>query len=182
MLFDLVGVRVEGASVLDLFAGLGTVGLEALSRGADRAVFVECDAGLCRLLSANLREARCAERGEVVCLDVVRGIRVLRARDEAFTLVFVDPPYGANVAESVLHCLAESSVLAPGAVVAVEHSRREGISEQQALRLSWRRRLGYTVLSGYCYEPLPTSRCSAERPTSNIQRPISKGLDNRREQ
>jgi 16S rRNA (guanine966-N2)-methyltransferase len=161
-MFDLVGVEVQRASVLDLFAGLGTVGLEALSRGADRTVFVERDPRLCRLLKENLKGARCSERSEIMCLDAVHATAALRERGDSFTLVFVDPPYGFRVAEQVLRCLSESAVLAPGALVAVEHGRREELSEQTTLRLTWRRRLGYTVLTGYRYNPQAASRRSTE--------------------
>jgi 16S rRNA (guanine966-N2)-methyltransferase len=163
MLFDLVGPEVEDASALDLFAGLGTVGLEALSRGAERVVFVEREAGLCRLLRANLQGAGCAERGEVICLEAVGAIQLLRARAEAFTLVFVDPPYGFEIAEATLHSLLESGILAVDAVVAIEHGRREALHAGGPLSLLWSRRMGYTVLSGYRYEP--TKPCQSDAGT-----------------
>jgi 16S rRNA (guanine(966)-N(2))-methyltransferase RsmD len=86
--FNLIG-PVDGASVLDLFAGAGGMGLEALSRGADRAVFVESDRAACRAIERNLEKLRLTG-ARVVCDDVLRFVATERGR---YDLVFVDPPY-----------------------------------------------------------------------------------------
>jgi len=85
--FNLIG-PVDGADVLDLFAGSGAMGLEALSRGAGRAVFVESDRDACRVINANLDKLRL--QGTVLCQDVVRAVAQERAR---YDLVLCDPPY-----------------------------------------------------------------------------------------
>jgi 16S rRNA (guanine966-N2)-methyltransferase len=89
--FALVG-PVENATVLDLFAGSGALGLEALSRGASRCVFVEHDRGACRTISLNLEKLRLT--GVVVCRDVVSTLRKERAQGHRYDLVLVDAPYG----------------------------------------------------------------------------------------
>jgi 16S rRNA (guanine966-N2)-methyltransferase len=86
--FNIVAPWVEDAQVLDLFAGSGAMGLEALSRGAERAVFVEADPVACRTIERNLDKLRL--RGEVRCGDVLAAIANERRR---YDLVFVDPPY-----------------------------------------------------------------------------------------
>ena len=86
--FNIVAPWVEDADVLDLFAGSGAMGLEALSRGAARAVFVEADPAACRTIERNLDKL--GLRGEVRCADVLTGIATERRR---FDLVFCDPPY-----------------------------------------------------------------------------------------
>jgi len=91
--FSIVG-PVEGASVLDLFAGSGALGLEALSRGAARCVFVERDREARRVIRANLEHLR-LENGEVVGGDVPGVLRAQRKRGERFDLVLVDAPYDA---------------------------------------------------------------------------------------
>jgi 16S rRNA (guanine966-N2)-methyltransferase len=89
--FALIG-PVEGATVLDLFAGSGAMGLEALSRGATRCVFVERDREACRVIQGNLEKLRLT--GAVVhCRDVVHALRDEQARGQRYGLVLVDPPY-----------------------------------------------------------------------------------------
>jgi 16S rRNA (guanine966-N2)-methyltransferase len=91
--FNLIGPgRVEGASVLDLFAGSGAMGLEALSRGAAEAVFVESDPDACRAINRNLDKLG-LEGATVLCQDVLRALRTDAAAGSRYDLVLVDPPY-----------------------------------------------------------------------------------------
>jgi 16S rRNA (guanine(966)-N(2))-methyltransferase RsmD len=168
-LFDLIGAEVVGADVLDLFAGLGTVGVEALSRGARSAVFVEREPELCELLRVNLGRLGCLERSEVLCRDVVDALRGLEGHDRAFAIAFVDPPYGAGQATETISTLAAGGLLTPGAIVVAEHGRREQPPTESRLVHLWRRELGYTVLSGYRYDLPPRSQRSAEHPTANAR-------------
>lgn len=89
--FSLVGA-IEGARVLDVFAGSGAMGLEALSRGASRCVFVERDREACRVIQGNLEKLRLTG-AIVVCQDVVRALREEQARAHRYNLVLVDAPY-----------------------------------------------------------------------------------------
>ena len=89
-LFSILGVRVESARILDLFAGSGALGLEALSRGARRADFVEQDRKACRVIEANLGKARLADQARVVNREAVA---FLRRATVGYDLVFADPPY-----------------------------------------------------------------------------------------
>ena len=117
--FNLVG-PVDGASVLDLYAGSGAMGLEALSRGAASAVFVESDRDACRTIERNL-EKLSLRGAEVACRDVLRFLAAERRR---FDLILVDPPY--HVVESVAVRLATylPAVLAESGVVVLESSSR----------------------------------------------------------
>ena len=117
--FNLVG-PVDGASVLDLYAGSGAMGLEALSRGAASAVFVESDQDACRTIERNL-EKLSLRSAEVACRDVLRFLAAERRR---FDLILVDPPY--DVVESVAVRLATylPAVLAESGVVVLESSSR----------------------------------------------------------
>jgi 16S rRNA (guanine966-N2)-methyltransferase len=91
--FNLIGpVRVEGARVLDLFAGSGAMGLEALSRGAAEAVFVESDRAACRAINRNLDKLRLAP-AIVLCQDAITAVRADAAAGRRYDLVLVDPPY-----------------------------------------------------------------------------------------
>ena len=116
---------LHGARVLDLFAGSGAVGLEALSRGAARVVFVESDARVARVIRANVAVVA-LPGGEVVCDRVERFLRRGRGDGPAVDLVVADPPYAVPPAEvtGMLTALAREGWLAPGALVAVERATR----------------------------------------------------------
>jgi 16S rRNA (guanine(966)-N(2))-methyltransferase RsmD len=124
-LFDVLGPAIAGACVLDLFAGTGAVGIEALSRGAARVVFVEKDQAALRALRANLDAlgtARAAAR--VMAGDVLRVLADLATHEEPFDLVFIDPPYATSLAGRALVALAAARVCRPGSEVVVQHSTR----------------------------------------------------------
>jgi 16S rRNA (guanine966-N2)-methyltransferase len=118
-IFDLVG-PVDGAACLDLYAGSGAMGLEALSRGAESAVFVESDREACRIIARNLEKLRLTG-AEIACRDVLRFLAVERRR---FDLILVDPPY--DVVESVAVRLAAylPPLLAENGLVVLESSSR----------------------------------------------------------
>lgn len=121
--FGILGDRVVSAAVLDLFAGSGALGLEALSRGARSAVFVEPDPAAFTVLRGNI-EILGAAGAEALRLDYRRAIRNLRARRMRFRLVFLDPPYGRGMAADSAAGLLRAGLLEPGATVAVEEAAR----------------------------------------------------------
>jgi 16S rRNA (guanine966-N2)-methyltransferase len=93
MLFNILGPSVIGARVLDLYGGTGSVGLEALSRGADSCVFIEQNAGACRVIKKNLETLRLTHHAQVWHTSVKSGLRSLREGDRRFDLIFADPPF-----------------------------------------------------------------------------------------
>ena len=120
--FALVG-PLDGAAALDLFAGSGAMGLEALSRGAASCVFVERDRAACRVIQANLEKLRLTG-ATVVCRDVIGALRDEAARRRRYDLVLVDPPYEEwDAYERSLGDLVPG-VLAEDALVVVETSAR----------------------------------------------------------
>ncbi len=139
-LFSSLGSEVVGARVLDLFAGTGAVGIEALSRGAATALFVESSAGAIRTIRENLRRTGLEDRGEIRRAQVMR---VLGAGEGAFDVVFLDPPYRIAPGEldRVLTAIAAGAV-APGGLVVL--TREEG-SYMPVVPLEWAadRRLSY---------------------------------------
>ncbi|MBI5419089.1 MAG: 16S rRNA (guanine(966)-N(2))-methyltransferase RsmD [Deltaproteobacteria bacterium] len=134
-IFDILGERVAGAAALDLFAGSGALGLEALSRGAASAVFVESDRGAFAILMKNI-ESLGAEGAEVFLTDYRQALRRLRAREMRFGLVFLDPPYGKRLAAESAAGLRRAGLLDPGAVVVVEEAFR---SPEAAFPEGWER-------------------------------------------
>jgi 16S rRNA (guanine966-N2)-methyltransferase len=154
-LFNILGPPPGGA-VLDLFAGTGALGIEALSRGAERAVFIERDRQALGALRENLKELGLADRAVVVAADVKTGLRRLASSlgpEERFSWVFLDPPYAvdqASVTEAVLAELTERNLLTGCAVVTVEHDgRHRPPASVGALFLTDRREYGDTELSFY---------------------------------
>jgi pantetheine-phosphate adenylyltransferase len=125
-MFNVVGERVAGARVLDLFAGTGALGIEALSRGAAHVTFVEADRGLCETIQTNLENLEAArELFTLLKRDVRRSVKSLAG---PFDLVFVDPPYGHLLEREALAILCAEGALAPGATVLVEHASRDAVN------------------------------------------------------
>ena len=121
-LFNLLG-PVDGASVIDLFAGSGALGIEALSRGARRCRFVDDDPGACRTIRENLEQLQLT--GAVVeCRDVLAVLCAERGRGARHDLVLADPPYGSWAVQELALAEAIPAVLAPDGVVAVESDAR----------------------------------------------------------
>jgi 16S rRNA (guanine966-N2)-methyltransferase len=118
--FSSLGKSVEGAKVLDLFAGGGSLGIEALSRGATSCTFVEQSGRVLSFLRENTRGLACAE---VVRGDVRRVLPRLAGRE--FDLVLLDPPYGQGLVGTTLGLVRQHGLLAPGGTVVVEHGRDE---------------------------------------------------------
>jgi len=155
-IFNILGPPPDGA-VLDLFAGTGSLGLEALSRGARRVVFVERERQALSVLRHNLRELGVESRSTVIAADVRTGIRRLAASisgedrfsEDRFSWVFMDPPY-AREAEAILAELSDRDLLAGCAVVIVEHDKRHRPPASiGGLFLTDRREYGETELSFY---------------------------------
>ena len=132
--FNLIG-PVEGASVLDLFAGSGAMGLEALSRGAARVLFVESDREACRAIDRNLEKLRLTG-ATVLCTDAVRALAAETAARRRYDLVLVDPPYGTFSTLPVARYLPE--VLARDGLLVVETPAKEEPELALAVRTSRR--------------------------------------------
>jgi 16S rRNA (guanine966-N2)-methyltransferase len=122
-IFNILGPPPD-APVLDLYAGTGALGIEALSRGAPTAVFVERDQRALASLGRNLRELGLDGRSTILSGNVQVALSRLDPALEPFAWVFVDPPYASDEAERTLTALAGCGALAPGAVVIVEHDKR----------------------------------------------------------
>jgi len=121
--FSLIG-PVDGASVLDLFAGSGAMGLEAMSRGASRAVFVESDRDACRTIQRNLEKLRLTGAA-VLCQDALRALAAEAAAARQYDLVLADPPYGLFRTVQTPLATYLPAVLAPDGLVVVETGARD---------------------------------------------------------
>lgn len=120
VLFDLLAQDVCGASFLDLYAGTGGVGIEALSRGAARGVFVERDRAALAMLRRNLEASGLLDRAEVIPMGVLPFLRRATLRSRRFDLIFLDPPYQRSEAGPAVSLEAAARVLAPSGIVILE--------------------------------------------------------------
>ena len=141
--------QVEGKSFLDFFAGSGSVGLEALSRGAERVVFIEKDSNMVAAIERNINNYKFNGKSEVIAIDAGKGIRKLHEREEKFDILFADPPYEKGFVKKILHYLEDWMVLTCDGIVVVQHSIRETFHEilSEHYVLTDQRRSGDTVLS-----------------------------------
>ncbi len=154
-LFDVLGAAVEGSRFLDVFAGTGAVGIEAISRGAVRAVFIENHGPAATLIRRNLESLGVRSGFQILAEDALRGLTKLAGkrlpRDAGFDFVFVDPPYAAGEQyDRVLQFLGSASFLAPRAMVIAEHRHTAELPERVgALRRARVLRQGDAALTFY---------------------------------
>lgn len=150
-LFNILGPAVAGAVFVDLYAGTGAVGIEALSRGARTAVFVENHRPAVELIRANLRELGIESGAEVLAGDALRGLRRLASRGLVADFIFADPPYAdARAYTEVLDWLGENDLLASDGVLILEHAARHPLSDGGGrMKKSRTMRQGDAALSFY---------------------------------
>lgn len=132
-LFNILAPRIEGARFLDLCAGTGAVGIEALSRGASQVTFVDQSHRMCELIKTNLEAVKIDENVcEIVSADANKFLkRHLKKGDRPFDLLFYDPPYAVDY-EDILNCIGDdvAKFLRPGGSMIVEHHKKRVLAEQ----------------------------------------------------
>ncbi len=170
-LFGALAEAVVGAAFLDLYAGCGAVGLEALSRGAEKAVFVEAHAPAARLIAENAERCGLQDRARIIRAPVNRALPKLAREGAEFDLIFLDPPYGQGEVLRALRALARApSLAAGGGWVICQRSRREEIPGGIGGFLRKREsRFGETVIDWY----------QRGEPGSRIQEPPAAGREGR---
>lgn len=124
-LFNIIQYEIAG-QVLDLFAGTGQLGIEALSRGAERAVFVDLREDAIALVRENLRRTHFLDRAEIFCGDYLSYLDRCRNR---FRLIFLDPPYAEKSLENAIKCISEIDILADGGIIITERPRGKLLNE-----------------------------------------------------
>jgi 16S rRNA (guanine966-N2)-methyltransferase len=148
--FSILGPPPAGALVLDLFAGSGALGLEAVSRGAQKAIFVDQDSAALQTLRHNIEGLSLVECCQVVKGDAMRTLKRLAREQQRFHWIFIDPPYATSLAQQSLHEIGEASMLAGEAQVIVEHDKRSEPDDAFGTLLKTdSRRYGDTVVSFY---------------------------------
>lgn len=134
-LFNMIQHNIPGCSFLDLFSGSGGIGIEALSRGAKEAVFVENARSPISCIRENLVHTKLEDRAKVYQTDVVSGIHKLESQGNCFDYIFMDPPYKKGFEELILRELDDSSICGDNTIVIVESSLDTKITDEDLSRL-----------------------------------------------
>lgn len=148
--FNIIADKVYDISVLDLFAGTGQMGIEALSRGAAKAVFIDSDPDSIDCIKANLEKTRLASKASVICANVSGALSAI-SPDVKFDLVYIDPPYAdaVKVFQEISRILVSRNLLSESALVLIEHSA-EDAPEDFVTNLQFKRRCKYgTVMLSF---------------------------------
>ena len=153
-LFNVLGQTLSGGDVLDLYAGTGALGLEALSRGAERAVLVDVAAEAAELCRRNASALGFEKEVSVLRLRAERAVERFEQEGRRFVLAFADPPYAAKAGAWVVGAVAP--LLTQGGTLVVEHDKREELPEVGGTLFKVdQRRFGDTVVSLYRAAPPP---------------------------
>lgn len=126
-LFDILSGAIAGVNFLDLFAGSGAVGIEALSRGAARAVFVDKDKACCEAIEENLNKIK--QNAEVINTDTDRALDILSNSGNKVDIIFIDPPYYSDLTKKTLQKISACDILSPCALVIVQHYKKDDCCE-----------------------------------------------------
>lgn len=147
-LFNILPRDLSGYKVLDLYAGTGSLTVEALSRGASEALLIDSAGEARKVIQENLKSLELLDRVRIWQTPVARAIRQLSRQGEAFDLVFLDPPYEKGLVEATLRAIGKGGILKGTGLVVAEHSVREKVATSYGpLRLNDQRRYGTTMIS-----------------------------------
>ena len=146
-LFSIINFDLPGASVLDLFGGTGQLGIEALSRGAKKAVFVDTREDACKIIRENLRRTKLENLSQVIRSDY---LDYLHRSKEKFDIILLDPPYAEVFLEKALKCIAEIDILQSGGIIIAERPLgKELLLEFEGYTRSKEYKYGNTLLTLY---------------------------------
>lgn len=119
-LFNMLQPRLVQTQFLDLFSGSGAIGIEALSRGADKAVFIENNPKAVECIRENLKTTKLEAQAVVINHDVITGLRMLEGKNSPFDTIFMDPPYHQDLERRVLEYLGSSSLIDEDTMIIIE--------------------------------------------------------------
>lgn len=126
--FNILGTRVKNARVLDLFAGTGALGLEALSRGASHAVFVDVSAAACRTIRQNIDRCRFSGQTDLIQQDLFFPLHDPAVTTRCFDLIFMDPPYDREYIKKIVEKQTIAAILSDSGIIVAEHATKERLS------------------------------------------------------
>jgi len=147
-IFNIIAFNVQDACILDLFAGTGALAIEALSRGAKFAVFIDISKNAVSTIRENIKLCNLDDRVKVIKWDINKNLKCIEHSKPAFNLVFMDPPYDKNFLKPTLHNLHLSCCMEKGCLIIVEHSLHEPIPKDPAVfEITDQRKYGKTLVS-----------------------------------
>jgi len=160
--FNILGQRVVNASVLDLFAGTGALGIEALSRGSDRCVFIDNAAEALVVIRKNITQCALEERSRVIRWNIINSLDCIQCHQPPFDLVFMDPPYGEDFIVPALSHLQRSASIVADVQIVVEHEASDCVPQVVSeFKIIDQRRYGKSLVSFLtCLQPMkaPTGK------------------------
>lgn len=152
-LFNILADKTDGAAVLDLFAGTGNLGLEALSRGANSAIFVDNAVASLNIVKENAQHTRLQEKCQFWKMDVLKSIARCYESAQKFDLIFCDPPYNKGYLSAVMQRLEERNILCSAGILVFEHSRHETLNFMlQKFKITRSELYGETVITLFQYD------------------------------
>lgn len=153
-MFSIIGPYFDGGQVLDLFAGTGGLGIEALSRGMEHGVFIDMEYKSIEVIKSNVQSARLTEQAEIYRNEAGRALKVLQKREATFDLVFLDPPYRMKNGIELMQEMHERGLLNPGATIVLEFETGHPYPTECQHFIGVRQaEYGDTTLYVYRYEP-----------------------------
>ncbi len=152
-LFNIINGHIIDSNVLDLFAGTGSLGIECLSRGANKCVFVDVSKSSIDIVKSNIKKARVESESEVMNVDCKTAIDKLKVKNERFDLIFMDPPYYENLFVSSLQNISDAQILSQEGLIVVEHDTVEKLPDNVGKLVKQKsRKYGNTTLTFYIVE------------------------------
>jgi 16S rRNA (guanine(966)-N(2))-methyltransferase RsmD len=149
-LFNIIATRIEDSYVLDVFAGTGSLGIEALSRGAAQAVFFDKSGECCSVIKDNLIHTKLIEKAEIYTTDFAAGIDRLYRDGKRFDVIILDPPYNKNLIQETLKILDKDDIIRDNGIVIAEHDVSDVLPEYtELLEKIYTKRYSDTALTIY---------------------------------
>jgi 16S rRNA (guanine966-N2)-methyltransferase len=148
--FDICSHQIEGSDFLDLFAGSGAMGLEALSRGANESTFVDQSREACKVIAKNIETLEVQKQTTLLCLPIDRALKMLQKKKRSFDLIFIDPPYGKEDLTRLTEQILNAKLLKTKGKLFIEESKEnEEPLDTPLVKLLEKRRYGDTLLFEY---------------------------------
>ncbi|MGL5176196.1 MAG: 16S rRNA (guanine(966)-N(2))-methyltransferase RsmD [Cetobacterium sp.] len=149
-LFSIIAPYITDARFLDLFSGTGNIALEALSRGAKRAVMIEKDQEALKYIIKNINNLGYENKSRAYKNEVLRAVEILGRKGEKFDIIFMDPPYKDEVCERVMRAISKANLLAEDGLIICEHHMFEDMAEEVGeFRKTDERKYGKKVVTFY---------------------------------
>ncbi|WP_102347049.1 16S rRNA (guanine(966)-N(2))-methyltransferase RsmD [Bacillus sp. Marseille-P3661] len=152
-LFNMIGPFFDGGLGLDLFGGSGGLGIEGLSRGLDKVIFVDKDRKAVDIIRHNIELCRFTDQTEVYCNEAVRALKAIAKRDLQFSHIFLDPPYKLNVLEDIIKMIDDTNMLTSDGIIVTEYGTEMDLPDKIGSLQLFRKEIygNTTVISIYGY-------------------------------